>query len=129
MGSVVSTTEASTAGTLTLNWPWKVHSASGRVRLSGLWVRISGQQEVVPDVEGVVDRDGDERGPRERGTPAATSCPTRCTRRARIDSNSSLGTSRMKFDRTRTDSGIAKAIDGRISASRVSYSFSLMMIR
>ena len=38
----------------------------------------------------------------------------------RIDSNSSLGTSRMKFDSTRTDSGIAKAIDGRMIARRLS---------
>ncbi len=36
----------------------------------------------------------------------------------RIDSNSSLGTSRMKLDSTSTDSGIANAIDGRMIASR-----------
>ena len=42
---MVSTTEARTAGTLTLYWPWKVHSASGRVRLAGLWVRISGSRK------------------------------------------------------------------------------------
>ena len=38
----------------------------------------------------------------------------------RIDSNSSLGTSRMKFVSTSTDSGIENAIDGRMSASRLS---------
>ena len=47
----------------------------------------------------------------------------------RMDSNNSLGTSRMKFDRTRTESGMAKAMDGRMIASRLSYSLSLMMIR
>ena len=47
----------------------------------------------------------------------------------RIDSKSSLGTSRMKFDRTSTDSGMANAMDGRMIASRLSYSLSRMMIR
>ena len=47
----------------------------------------------------------------------------------RIDSKSSLGTSRMKLVSTSTDSGIAKAIDGRMIAARVSYRPSLMMIR
>ena len=40
---------------------------------------------------------------------------------SRIDSNSSLGTSRMKLDRISTVIGMAKAMDGRMSASRVSY--------
>ncbi|GAA3105506.1 hypothetical protein GCM10020001_023850 [Nonomuraea salmonea] len=39
----------------------------------------------------------------------------------RIDSNSSLGMSRMKFARISTVIGIAKPMDGRISASRLSY--------
>jgi hypothetical protein len=47
----------------------------------------------------------------------------------RIDSRNSLGTSRMKFVRTSTDSGMANAIDGRMIAVRLSYSFSRMMIR
>ena len=38
----------------------------------------------------------------------------------RIDSKSSFGTSRTKFDSTSTDSGMAKAMDGRIRANRVS---------
>jgi hypothetical protein len=45
IGRVVSTTEASTAGTFTPYWPWKLHSPSGRVRWSGLWVRISGRMK------------------------------------------------------------------------------------
>jgi hypothetical protein len=44
MGTVVSTTEASTAGTLMLYCPWNDHSASGSVRLSGLWVRTTGSR-------------------------------------------------------------------------------------
>ena len=44
MGRVLSTTEASTAGMLTLYSPWKVHSARGRTRRPGLWVRTSGSR-------------------------------------------------------------------------------------
>ena len=47
----------------------------------------------------------------------------------RIDSNSSFGTSRMKFDSTSTESGTAKAIEGRMMASSVSYRCSRMMMR
>ena len=38
----------------------------------------------------------------------------------RIDSKSSLGTSRTKLESTSTDSGIANAIDGRMIASSLS---------
>jgi hypothetical protein len=38
----------------------------------------------------------------------------------RIESNSSLGTSRTKLASTSTDSGMANATDGRINASRLS---------
>ena len=47
----------------------------------------------------------------------------------RIESNSSLGTSRMKLESTSTDSGIANAIDGRMIASRVSYMCRRMTMR
>ena len=47
----------------------------------------------------------------------------------RIDSKSSLGTSRMKFVSTSTDSGIANAIEGKMMASRLSYRCRRMMIR
>jgi len=50
MGSVVRTTAATTAGTLTLYCPWKVQSASGSVRCVGLWVRISGNTKLFQDV-------------------------------------------------------------------------------
>src|SRR5699024_6296369 len=44
IGSVVRITEASTAGMFTLYCPWKLHSASGSTRLSGLWVSTSGSR-------------------------------------------------------------------------------------
>jgi len=44
LASVVSTTEASTAGTLTLYCPWNDHSASGSVRSLGLCVSINGSR-------------------------------------------------------------------------------------
>jgi proline dehydrogenase len=44
LGSVASTTDASTAGTLIPNSPWKTHSESGSTRRSGLSVRISGSR-------------------------------------------------------------------------------------
>ena len=47
----------------------------------------------------------------------------------RIESKSSLGTSRMKLESTSTDSGIANAIDGRMMASRVSYICRRMTMR
>ena len=47
----------------------------------------------------------------------------------RMDSKSSFGTSRMKFAMTSTDNGIANAIDGKMIAMRLSYSFSRMMIK
>ncbi len=47
----------------------------------------------------------------------------------RIESNSSDGTSRTKLVITSTESGIANAIDGKIIARRVSYSFNLMINR
>ena len=46
-----------------------------------------------------------------------------------MDSNSSFGMSRMKLASTSTDSGIAKAIEGRMIAASVSYILSRMMIR
>ena len=39
----------------------------------------------------------------------------------RMDSNSSFGMSRMKFDRMSTEIGTAKPIDGSTRASRLSY--------
>jgi hypothetical protein len=35
----------------------------------------------------------------------------------------------MKFDRMRTDTGMAKAMDGRIRASRVSYRWARVIIQ
>ena len=48
---------------------------------------------------------------------------------SRIDSKSSLGTSRMKLDRISTEIGMAKAMDGRIRASRVSYMWARVIIQ
>ena len=66
---------------------------------------------------------------RVSGKASSRAAATRVAPSTRIDSNSSLGTSRMKLVRTRTDRGIAKAIEGRMIASSVSYSCSLMMMR
>jgi hypothetical protein len=63
------------------------------------------------------------------GKASRQSMPQSVAPSSRIDSNSSLGTSLMKLDRISTDSGIANAMEGSISASSESYRCSLMMIR
>jgi len=63
------------------------------------------------------------------GNARCHSVPQSLAPSSRIDSKSSRGMSRMKFDSTSTDSGIAKAIDGRMIAIRVSYIRPRMMIR
>ena len=55
---------------------------------------------------------------RVSGNARRHSVPHSLAPSSRIDSNSSLGTSRMKLDSTSTDSGMANAIEGRMSASR-----------
>lgn len=66
---------------------------------------------------------------RTSGKASRHSVPHSVAPSSRMDSNSSLGTSRMKFASTSTDNGMAKAIDGRMIASSVSYICSRMMIR
>ena len=72
--------------------------------------------------------DGDQAG-RVSGKARYHNVPHSEAPSVRIDSNSSLETSRMKLVSTSTDSGMAEAIDGRIIAVRVSYRPSLMMIK
>src|SRR4051812_48016406 len=119
IGRVVRTTEARTAGTLTLYWPWNVHSAHGSTRFSGVLGRISGRGEPLQIVRAVLMVPVTSAG-RVSGNARFHSIFHSLAPSSRIDSKSSLGTSRTKLDRTSTDSGIANAMDGRMIASRVS---------
>ena len=118
---MVSTTEASTAGTLTLYWPWKRPQRQRQGPLVGALGQDQRQQEAVPDGQRRCRCVTVTSAGRVSGNASRHSMPHSVAPSTRIDSNSSLGTSRMKLVSTSTDSGMANAIDGRMIASRLSY--------
>ena len=76
---------------LTENEPWKDHSDSGRTRLCCALGEDQREQEAVPDVEGVVDGDGDDGRLARAATRRHEHAASRAAPSIRIDSKSSFG--------------------------------------